>query len=392
MARKPSVRYWPSRKAYCCWFKGKQVVLAEGPKDELEGPVYAAALKKFGELVTLGAADTAKDANAVEVVCELYLRHISSRRKTRTYQIRRQFLQPFVDRFGKTRVRDLARHAVDAWLDEMKQERTHPATGHKTRWSNGSVRSAVASIQACLNWAASSGLITANPLGSMPAPRARSKGREALIGRTPAERRENHHRILAAASKYFRPFIVVLEATGCRPGELVHATADAFDAELGAIVYHAEDNRLDGEHAHKTSGHKDRTIFLTGEALEIVKALVAKYPSGPLFRPRGGKRGWALNEVMRRFRIIRRKTGIPKLTAYSYRHSFATGFLERGGSIDILAELLGNTPDILRKHYSHLLADAGNLRRHLEAFRAATAAGDGQTGSLGQQSGGDGAA
>ncbi len=372
MARQASVRYWESRRAYACWFKGKQVILAEGPQDYPDGPTYNAAVKKFGQLVTMGNADLAKDNNDVQTVCDLYLRHISTRKTPRTFKIRKQFLQPFVDAHGKTLIRSLTRNMVDAWLDDMRQWRTHPSTGHPTRWTNGSVRFAVASIQAALNWAASSGLTTRNPLGAMPAPRPHSKGREALTGRNPEERAANHQTILSAATGHFRPFIICLEATGCRPGELVHATAADFDAGIGAIVYHAEDNRLEHEHSHKTAGRgKDRVILFTGEALEIVKAMAKKYLTGPLFRTRGGKRGWALNEVMRRFRLIRAATGIPRLTAYSYRHTFATSWLEQGKSIDVLAELLGNTPAIIRKHYSHLLVDHVNLRRQLEAFRTA---------------------
>jgi len=36
--------------------------------------------------------------------------------------------------------------------------------------------------------------------------------------------------------------------------------------------------------------------------------------------------------------------------------------------VDILAELLGNTPNVIRKHYSHLMADRKAIRRQLEDF------------------------
>ena len=58
-------------------------------------------------------------------------------------------------------------------------------------------------------------------------------------------------------------------------------------------------------HTRRPAVEKIVVILFTGEALEIVKAMAKKYLTGPLFRTRGGKRGWALNEVMRRFRLIR---------------------------------------------------------------------------------------
>ncbi len=372
MARRANVNYWPSRNAYCCHIRGKQHVLAEGPKDEPSGPTFCAACKRYGELMCLSTADTAKNQNTSRIVCELYLRHIAAQRKAGTLRLRMKALAAFTDSLGDVRVSDLAPHLVNAWLDQMRQWRKNAGTGKPVRWTNGSVRNAVVSILAAFNWAAQDGLITRNPLNGLKAPKPRSRGREALIGRTPAERAANHRLILAAASKAFRPFIVCLEATGCRPGELANATANDFNPDLGAIVFHAEDTRLDHEFSHKTAGHgKDRIIFLTGEALGIVRELVKKRPTGPLFRSKKGA-AWSDNEVTKRFRAIRKLVGMPQLTAYSYRHTFATAWLEQGKSVDILAELLGNSPAIIRKHYSHLLGDTANLRRQIEAFRSAT--------------------
>jgi integrase len=375
MARRPKVNYWPSRGGYGCWFNGKQRILADGPDDFPDGPTYQKALREFIGLTALANADAAGDGNDMQTLAELYLRHVHGTKSAATYRIRRRHLQPLVDVMGRTPVRQLTRHMVDCFLDGMRQWRTSPSTGHRVRWENGSVRNAVQSIQALLNWSVESGLISRNPLGAMPAPRPSSRGRLALLGATPEERQETHRRILGASTKAFRPLLVCLEATGARPGELIHATAGDFDAAAGAIIYHADDNRFDGEFRHKTAGHgKDRVILLSGEALEVVRNLKQKHSTGPLFRTRCGKR-WRLNEVMRRFRLLRRKLGIKNLTAYSYRHTFATGWLERGGSIDVLAELLGNTAEVIRKHYSHLLVNRQNLRRQLEAYRAAPAVG-----------------
>jgi integrase len=117
-----------------------------------------------------------------------------------------------------------------------------------------------------------------------------------------------------------------------------------------------------------------------------VKSLAKKHPKGPLLLTGKGRRlhkhlgrsGWTLSTLTQRFRDIRDTLGMPKLTPYSYRHTFATAWLEQGRSVDILAELLGNSPAVIRKHYSHLLGDAGNLRRQLEAFKTASAAGTGR--------------
>ena len=71
-----------------------------------------------------------------------------------------------------------------------------------------------------------------------------------------------------------------------------------------------------------------------------------------------------------RFIKLRKRPQPPNLTAYSYRHQFATDILKAGRDIDTLAELMGNSPAVIRQHYSHLLADKQALREKLERFRA----------------------
>ena len=75
------------------------------------------------------------------------------------------------------------------------------------------------------------------------------------------------------------------------------------------------------------------------------------------------------SHIVDRFAKLRKKLEMPGLTAYSYRHTVATEMLKAGMDVDTLAELLGNSPVVIRQHYSHLLADARGLREKLEHFR-----------------------
>lgn len=369
MPRKPSVRYWESRNGFYCTIKGEQVRLGDGPDDSAkDGPKYRAACKRFGELTCDDGASLAKDANTLETVCRLYLERISTRRKPRTVELRRRYLLAFVGEFGTVRVRDLTVHQVERFCDRMRQPRTHKQTGHETCWSDGSVRNAIDSLNAALNWAIEAGVTATNPIRKAEKPSAQSRGEEAVISQ------ELHGKILAASNAWLRPIVVCLEATGCRPGELVDATAAHFDPARNALVYKAKKKE------HKTSRTgKDRVILLTGEALKIVRELVGKYPTGPLFRTRCPKQvgehagqcwGWDVDELSATFRGLRRRVGCPKLTAMSYRHTFATNWLLSGKSVDILAQLMGNSPMVIRQHYAHLLNQSDELRRQLEEFRS----------------------
>jgi site-specific recombinase XerD len=354
-----------------CWYRGRQHVLAVGPRDELDGPCYLSALKKFTEMLSLGRDYEDKDARPISVVCELFLRRCSTECRPKTLATYTDALSRFcdaVDPDGARPCSSLTVATVRDWLASTAQPRVN-SRGQTCKWGRGMQGMAARSLRACFRWAVRDGLLTKNPIEGLRIPTSRSRGREYLIGATPAERAFNHARIVAAASKSFRPFIVCLEATGARPGEIAAATAADYNAEIGAICYHADAARLEGEFGHKTSGHgKERTIFLTGDARRIVEELVKKRPRGPLFRNTRGQ-PWTAAAVARAFYKIRRKTGIAKLSAYSYRHVFATDALEKGMDIDTLAALLGNSAATIRKHYAHLLANTGNLRRRMDELR-----------------------
>jgi integrase len=362
------------------WVGPQQVRLATGPKDEPDGPCYTEALAAFRDYHALLNAEQAGDRNPVRVLCEKYLVDLATRGKPQTITKETHILRLFCAAFGETECRELKPTLVYDWLSEMAKPR--PVKGRKkpVAWGPQSRRLAVAVVSSMLNWCAETRLIPFNPLGRLRRPSARSRGRDALLGATPEERAATHALILATVPVSLRPLCIVLEATGCRPGELCAATAADFDRAEGSLRFRSVVHARPGDTSHKTAAkEKERIIVLQGEALSIVAALAVEVPSGKLFRTRGravaGVKkhggGWTSSAVADAFGRVSAKLGIPSLTAYSYRHTFATAWLEQHKPIDVLASLLGNTEAIIRRHYSHLLVDFPNLRSHLAGFSAA---------------------
>ncbi len=120
---------------------------------------------------------------------------------------------------------------------------------------------------------------------------------------------------------------------------------------------------------------KDRFIHIPKSLKPIAEAAVEKYPTGKLFRNKRG-RPWDYGEMKRRFRRLRTKLmaqGVPIQkddVIYSARHTFAKRQL--GGywtgqpvSIEILAGLMGNTPEVCWKHYGQWCS------RYMEPLRKA---------------------
>jgi integrase len=377
--RKSSIKYYASKGGYFTIHQGVTYRLASGPDDSPNGPTFLAALAEFRRIMELALAPQSKDSNHLSTLVELFLRHVSESRSAKTLACRRQYLQRFLDykvegrKVGELRVCSLKVAHVKDFIAHMREPRTHPKWRRRVvGWHDAAVRVFLASLHACLNWAEREDLITKNPVRSLGRPSPRSRGSDCRV--TP----EMHARALAAADEDFRELLVVCEATGCRPSELFNAEARHFDVRHGTIVYRGRAHVKPGEVSHKTSYmDKDRTIYLTGEALELVKALAARHPEGPLFRPRcatGRKAGtgrWTQFIVTYRLGKIRKEAGLPAaFTMYSYRHEAHTAFLEAGGSIEDLAAIMGNSPRVIRAHYSHLCDNPKRLRNLVEQFRA----------------------
>jgi integrase len=368
MARKPSVRYFQSRSAYYCQFNGRQHKLAEGPDDSPTGPTFLAALEAFTQVMAMGRVETAGAGNTVEVIIESYFQHGRGKDgkplDESTITKRLYLLQPFVDEVGDVPVGSLTHFQVWRFLDKQRVPRKVKKRSYS--WGASNIASFFEAANAVFNWAVRSNLIPKNPLVGMGRLEARSRSRDCLVSP------EQHKAILQTLrSPAMRNLVIALENTGARPSELINATAKDWDDEAKAIVYYGDDRRRQDDFRHKTARHKkDRFIHFTGEALDMVRRLVKERPTGVLF-PSSRGTPYGEKSVQSCFEAFRDRVGMPKLTAYSYRHTMATNWLLAGKSIDILAELLGNTPAIIRKHYAHLCSNRKALRQQLEEFAAA---------------------
>jgi integrase len=289
--RKSSVKYYPSKKGYFTIYQGQTHRLATGPDDGPCGPTFLAALTKFREIMELAHAPSAGNENTLRIIAELYLRQLARSKKPDTVEIRQQSLVPFLEyqhgnrKIGEMRVSELKKTHVKTFIAYMREPRSHHKWKKRIlRWRNGSVRNFVDSLHACFNWAVKEELISANPVWGLEKPSPRSRGGECHVTQV------MHQRALAAAREDFRQLLIVCEATGCRPSELFNAEARHFDEKVGAIVYRGQAHLAEGEVSHKTSNKdRDRIIFLTGSALELVKKLAVLYPEGRLFRTLRGQ-------------------------------------------------------------------------------------------------------
>jgi integrase len=369
MPRTPTVRYFDSRKAYFTTFKGKQHCLASGPKDEPDGPTYRAAVTKFSEVIHVAEADRAEDNNLVITVLDRYAVHLKNQGRERTLDMFRRCCDSAVQEFGHLKCKDLKIMHVQEWLDKMGLERGLSRGNRIRKWGHTMKRLAVDKLQAAMSWAVQQGMITRNIINGPARQSLGIRRKGASRGRDYVLQAGEHAKLVGAAKPYFSDLLEFLHATGCRPGEAYHATAKNYDRARTAIVFRHDAEPPD--YVHKTAGRtgKDRVIYLTDDLRAMVERLAVKYPSGPLFRNRDA-RPWTNSSVYLMLKRLRKKLRLTegKMIAYSYRHTFATDWLLDGGSIKVLADLMGNSVAMIEKHYGHLDVDPGRMRELLAAF------------------------
>ena len=74
---KPSVRYWETRKAYCCYINNVRHFLAYGPDDCPTGPTYLEALDQFKKLLSL-ETNKGTDQYLVSALLDQYRAHLKA--------------------------------------------------------------------------------------------------------------------------------------------------------------------------------------------------------------------------------------------------------------------------------------------------------------------------
>jgi integrase len=279
----------------------------------------------------------------VEQLAGVYLNDCRGRLESNNLRVAEWFLRTFLDLYESRRVKDLRAVHLDAWV------RQHPTWGQSTE------SGAKSRIVAMIRWGVDQGIVAANPIRGLKRPPIRSRGAQTII------RPEDHENLMQGASPALRLVLTALHQTGARPSEVTGVTAADFDAERGLWVLER----------HKTDHNgRRRVVFLTPELTQLCRELAVKYPTGPLFRTARGQ-PWPRGTINKLIFTLRKKLGLPEtVTAYGYRHTFATDALARGVPEAHVAELLGHAGTaMLHRHYSHLSCRTDMLRAALGNVR-----------------------
>jgi integrase len=147
--------------------------------------------------------------------------------------------------------------------------------------------------------------------------------------------------------KRSRPFglvLIALRLSGARPINVREVTAANF--VNGAWVFKR----------HKTGRKTGKPLIVrcNGCLSTLTRILSHARTKGPLFLS-WERTAWPKDGIVLRFKRLRESLKLDGISAYSYRHSFATDALESGASIATVAALLGHSDaTMVARVYGHL--------------------------------------
>ena len=337
-------RVWWNRQkgTWCTELGGMRRTLARGKGNRR---LAESALRKLLEEQRL-LADV-NGAISVAGLCDLFLEDAKQNLERSKYESYLYSLQKLVDVHGEKFA-----HVVEP-LDIAKFSREIQSTLNPT-----SQAIVLRVVQRCFNWGVENRLIPPHKLGRIRKPQSLRRERyltdeefQLLLRSTNGA---NNHRDGAP----FRRFLLAMEWTLCRPGELAALKWDHvhFDQHVAILA----------DHKTKRTG-KPKIIPLIPKMERLLDWIRSNQDSAYCFlNARGNSwRASALNLRMRRLRV---RTGLADVVPYTLRHRGATNAILKTGDLKMTSLMLGHTSTSTTERYTHL------AQQHLVTFaRRATA-------------------
>jgi integrase len=153
-----------------------------------------------------------------------------------------------------------------------------------------------------------------------------------------------------------KPALKVIAATliyaGLRRSEALWLTVDDVDLERKLIYVRAK--TIDDEHWQPKT-KRNRTVPVS---LALHKLLMEYQPDrqAPWFFSSPRNKRWDPDNFSEDLRIINKEHGL-NWSSLDFRHTFGSHLAQNGVSLYKIAELMGNSPEICRRHYAALMPE-----------------------------------
>ncbi len=338
-------------------FEGRRVERSTGYENKRKAEAYAEAFRTRLRSEGIGFLEK-KDYPTLKHALAEFLEWSATRQKINTTKRYKTASTALIEHFGRMRVNLIGKSQIEGFITWRRSQfvtagGAKPKSGKpkklKRKISNATVNRELACLKKVF-----SNLVADGVLSSNPARFVNFLAEENESGRVLDMNEEQLY--LSAASQPLRDYATLLIETGVRPNEL---------CKLGVRGVH-----LDGDKPYlvitdgKTKAAR-RSIPLSKRALEVLSVRLREAKGKYVFP--GGRGGSDPNSsalkfsnahygALKRSKIdgLNRSGTEGSCTLYSFRHTFATRFLERRpGDLLTLAALLGHSSLRMVMRYAH---------------------------------------
>lgn len=251
-------------------------------------------------------------------------------------------LRPFLEEFGECELEELRSENLNDYARTLRENHSNSIT----------IQSYVRALRAFLNWLYLCDYVEADFCRKFRLPKAR----KAFINVLTDDEIERVFAVYDDNSNVIhlrnRVILSLMLDAGLRLNEVV--TAKLIDLHLpeGYLIVTGK-------------GSKQRAVSFGVTTLEHIQAYIDAVPFSPALLQTAEGEPITRDTLKNMFRKLKHKSGVARLHPHLLRHTFATRYLENGGSIYNLKELLGHTTLKQTQAYLHVAQN----RRHFDFDR-----------------------
>jgi len=177
-----------------------------------------------------------------------------------------------------------------------------------------------------------------------------------------------NHEMSHYKHSFYYPFLYFLFKTGCRPSEAVGLRVGSIDMEKNIIlikeilVAPIKTHKASLRVRKATKNSYERVLPLTNDLKDIIKPLIDGKESDDLIFQSNNNLAINPRDFQRHtFKPVLKKLGIENRVLYACRHTFASRCIDEGMSPITTAFLMGNTPEVALRIYTHQIQIPKNL-------------------------------
>ncbi|MGF1492855.1 MAG: tyrosine-type recombinase/integrase [Microcoleaceae cyanobacterium] len=223
--------------------------------------------------------------------------------------------------------------------------------------SRDTARRLVVQINACLNWAIASRLIEIerSPFERLKVPRTKGNGEDTDINPFTVEERDS---IIQAFKNYphYYGFVRFVFFTGCRHSEAAALTWPDIRGDkltFSSAVVEGENGR---ELVKGLKTQARRSIPINRQLQKILDDQRSEHNSLWVFPSTKGNM-FSCRSFRNRWYAILSDLGLERRKPYQTRHTFITLCLQKGLPVQEVAKLVGNSSEIIYRHYAGLIRE-----------------------------------